>query len=81
MLSHHFAHRPFKGALTTQPFVDYNAKRILITVWDCLGLNLLRGHIGNSACQVLYALRAMIVRTLGYQSNTEITQQNFVFAS
>src|SRR5947209_20202507 len=40
-----------------------------------MGLYLLRGHIGNGASHILCSL---ITRTLGYNGDAEVTEQDFV---
>ena len=56
MLGHDLRQRPPKRALPSQPFVDDNAQRILVTGQARLALNLFRSYIEGRAHDLLDAL-------------------------
>src|SRR5690242_14950685 len=64
-----------KRTVSTEPFIDNNAERILVALSTGLALDLLRGHIGHRASHVLDTL---IARTLRDQSDAKVTEQDVV---
>src|SRR2546428_13769613 len=75
MLTHQL-HRPTaERALSTEPFIDHDAQRILITRRARFALQLFGCHIGQRTSSLARYLRAS---ALFHQYQSEVTEQNLV---
>ena len=61
-----------------QPFVNHDAKRVLIARRDWLALNLFGSHV---TCRADDGFPTFKPRTLRYSRDTEIAEQEFVLCS
>src|SRR6266704_161202 len=73
VLGHDLRQRPPKRAIPSEPFVDDNAQRILVTGWARLALNLFRGYIEGCSRDLLDALRE---RMPGEHAQAKVTKQD-----
>ena len=78
MVGGNLCKRTLKEGTSAQPFIDDGGKRVLVTRLDRHAPQLLRRHIGNGTGHSRHALGA---RTMGYNGNTKISEQNLVVAS
>lgn len=72
-----FREGAMKGAISTEPFIDDDAKSILITGRFRMGLDLLRGHIGDGSGSVLVWLGTY---ALNHEGDAEVAEEYFVVA-
>src|SRR6266581_560595 len=73
VLGHDLRQRPPKRAIPSEPFVDDNAQRILVTGWARLALNLFRSYIVGCSRDLLDALRE---RMPGEHAQAKVTEQD-----
>src|SRR6266516_5607724 len=73
VLGHNLRQRPLKRAIPSEPFVDDNAQRILVTGWARLALNLFRSYIEGCSRNLLDALRE---RMPGEHAQAKVTEQD-----
>src|SRR4249920_2539939 len=64
-----------KGTLATEPFIDDNAQRVLITCRAGMRFDLLGSHVGNGSGYIVWLLEA---RALGYQGNAKVAEHHLV---
>ena len=75
MLMHQMRHNSFKGALTTEPFVDDNSQGILVSRGNRFPPPLLWSHIACCANRILGSLGVWIV---SHHGNAKVAEQNLV---
>ena len=73
VLGHDLRQRALKRVIPGEPFVDNNAKRILVTGWSRLTLNLFRSHIQNRSRHLLDTLRLRMPRE---HTQAKVAEQN-----
>src|SRR5437899_11127349 len=64
-----------EGTLATEPFIDDNAQRVLITCRAGVRFDLLGGHVSNSSSQITWLL---VTRALGHQGNAKVTEHHLI---
>src|SRR5258708_6323185 len=75
MLHSNLCKGAIKGTLATEPFIDDNAQRVLITCWAGMRFDLLGSHVGNGSSHIVWLLEA---RALGYQGNAKVAEHHLV---
>src|ERR1700730_14786754 len=78
MLAVNFDKCTTKGSFSANPFVDHDAKSVLVAGRAWLALQLLRSHIVNGSGLILYIQR---MGCMGDAGNTKIGEQDFVVLS
>ena len=78
MLHGDFGEGAAKRAISTEPFVDHDAKGIVVAGRTGMGLDLFGSHGGNGARHVFGIL---VARTLCDQGNAEVTEQEVAVAT
>src|SRR5258706_5430482 len=77
--------RAVKGAIPAEPFIDDDAKGVLIASRAGMRLHLFWGHVGNGSSGVLLTapLHRAVTRPEGlvYDCDAEVAEQNLVIAS
>src|SRR5438552_14509935 len=67
-----------KRSCSTEPLINHDAKRILITCWAWLSFNMFRGHIVRCASCIEGLQRRCAVSSDG---DTKIAEQDLVISS
>src|SRR5712691_1366520 len=73
-----FIERPAEGTMAAEPFVDENAKGILIAGKAGFATHLFRSHVEDGAGCLL---RLLNTSTLGKDSQAKIAEQHFVVSA
>src|SRR6266699_1083317 len=75
MLHRNLCKGAMKGTLATEPFVDDNAQRVLITCRARMRFNLLGSHVSNGSSHIVWLL---VARALCYQGNAKVTEHHLI---
>src|SRR5437764_6405200 len=78
MLKRDLKIKAMKRYIAAEPFIDYDAQRVLVTSRTRFPFELLRCHIGYRTSPIL---KVYGISALGNNSETKIAQQDFIIGS